>query len=146
MQYLLSTGKVNPLAKNKNGETPMFNLITRTICLLHLAAYHGWMDILIDLITKYKFNTNCTDSRGYTPLHYAIKNNHLEVIKYLINEQHCDTMAKDNDGDTPLHLACHYSPAHIVQYLLSTGKVDPLAKNKNGETPMFKLDEVLYHL
>ena len=84
VQYLLSTGKVNPLAKNKNGETPMFNLITRTICLLHLAAYHGWMDILIDLITKYKFNTNCTDSRGYTPLHYAIKNNHLEVIKYLI--------------------------------------------------------------
>ena len=141
VQYLLSTGKVNPLAKNKNGETPMFNLITRTICLLHLAAYHGWMDILIDLITKYKFNTNCTDSRGYTPLHYAIKNNHLEVIKYLINEQHCDTMAKDNDGDTPLHLACHYSPAHIVQYLLSTGKVDPLAKNKNGETPMFKLDD-----
>ena len=61
VQYLLSTGKVNPLAKNKNGETPMFNLITRTICLLHLAAYHGWMDILIDLITKYKFNTNCTD-------------------------------------------------------------------------------------
>ena len=31
VQYLLSTGKVNPLAKNKNGETPMFNLITRTI-------------------------------------------------------------------------------------------------------------------
>ena len=26
VQYLLSTGKVDPLAKNKNGETPMFKL------------------------------------------------------------------------------------------------------------------------
>ena len=39
--------------------------------LLHLAAQHGWMDIVIDLITKYKYNTNCKDSRGCTPLHYA---------------------------------------------------------------------------
>ena len=118
--------------------------------LLHLAVHHGWTDIVIDLITKYKCDTNCKDSRGRTPLHYAASKNHLKVVRYFINEQHSDPMTRDNDGDTPLHSACRYGNAHIVQYLLSTGKVDPLSKNKNGEIPMFKLDYIyrsleLYH-
>ena len=57
--------------------------------LLHLAAHHGWKDIIIDLITKYKCDTKSKDSHGHTPLHYAASNNHLEVVKYFINEQHC---------------------------------------------------------
>ena len=75
VQYLLSTGKVDPLAKNNNGETPMFKLnYWNRIPLLHLAAQHGWMDIVIDLITKYKCDTNCKDFHELTPLHY-----HLEL-------------------------------------------------------------------
>ena len=136
VQYLLSTGKVDPLAKNKNGKTPMIVVDYAYRPLLHLAAHHGWMDMVIDLITKYKCDTNCKDSNGRTPLHYAARNNHLEVLRYFINEQHCDPMTRDNYGDTLLHIACHYGNAHIVQYLLSTGKVDPLAKNKKGETPV----------
>ena len=152
VQYLLSTGKVDPLAKNKDGKTPMLKLeyIYGSLqlyqlgkwqhTLLHLAATHGWMDVVIDLITKYKCNTNCKDSYGRTPLHYAASNNHLKVVRYFINEQHCDPIIRDNDGDTPLHIACDHTYIHIVQYLLSTGKVDPLAKNKNGKTPMYKQD------
>ena len=137
VQYFLSTGKVDPLAKNKYDETPMFKQDYQSkLPLLHLAAHHGWIDIVIDLITKYKCDTNCKDSRGRTPLHYAASNNHLEVVRYFINEQHCDPMTGDNDSDTPLHLACSQKQAHMAQYLLSTGKVDPLAKNKNGETPV----------
>ena len=136
VQYLLCTGKVDPLAKNKNGKTPIYNHDNSRLPLLHMAAQHGWMDIVIDLITKYKCDTNCQDSHGHTPLYYAVINDHLEVVRYFINEQHCDPMTRDNDGNTPLHYACIYSYALIVQYLLSTGKVDPLAKNKNGETPV----------
>ena len=106
------------------------------VSMLHLAAHHGWMDIIIDLITKYKCDTNCKDSDGRTPLHYVAITNHLEVVRYFINEQHCDTMIKDKDGDTPLHLACRYGHHHIVQYILSSGKVDPMATNKDGETSM----------
>ena len=138
VQYLLSTGKVNPMAKNKNGETPMYKVDnTNRLPLLHAAAHHGWMDTVIDLIAKYKCDTNCKDSDGHTPLHYAARNNHLEVVRYFINEQHCDPMTRDNDGDTPLHYACDHSHTKIVQYLLSTGKVNPLVKNKNGETPLY---------
>ena len=134
VQYLLSTGKVDPLVMNNNAETAVFKQNKIMLPMLHLAAHHGWMDIIIDLITKYKCDTNCKDSHGCTPLHYAVINNHLEVVRYFINEKHCDPMTRDNDGNTPLHIACNYSSStHIVQYLLSTGKVDPLAKNKYGE-------------
>ena len=108
--------------------------------LLHLAAAYGWMDIIIDLITKYKCATNCKDSTGRTPLHYAVINNHLEVVRYFINEQHCDPMAGDNDENTPLHYACRHSQIDILQYLLSTGKVNPLATNKFGNHPMLRID------
>ena len=110
------------------------------VFLLHLAAHHGWLDIIIDLITKYKCDTNCKDSCGRTPLHYAAFNNHLEVVRYFINEQHCDPMTRDDFGNTLLHVTCNRGHAHIVQYLLSTGKVDPLAKDKYGSTPLFKVD------
>ena len=139
VRYLLSTGKVDPLAKNKNDENPIYKQgYKNRISLLHLAAAQGWMNITIDLITKYKCDINAKDSRERTPLHYAVSNDHLEVVKYFVNEQHCDPMARDNDGNTLLHYACNSGHAQIVRYLLSTGKVDPLAKNKNDENPIYK--------
>ena len=137
VQYLISNGKVNPLAKNRSDETPMFKLshLIR-LSLLHLAAQHGWMDIIIDLITNYKCDTNCKDSHGRTPLHYAVSSNHLEVVRYFINEQHCDPMTRDYDGDTPLHLACHYERLNITKYLISEAHCNPSCANKNGDTPL----------
>ena len=41
------------------------------LSLLHLAAANGWMDIVIDLITKYKCDVSHENSDGYTALHYA---------------------------------------------------------------------------
>ena len=133
VKYLLSTGKANPLAKNNNDKIPMYDRLP----MLHLAAHHGWMDIIIDQITRYKCDTNCKDSHGRTPLHYAVIKNHLEVVRYFINEQHCDPMTRDNDGNTPLHIACDCIHIDIVQYLLSTGKANPLAKNNNDKIPMY---------
>ena len=150
---MLSNDKVNPLARNRSDETPIFKQSSTTsrLPLLHLAAHNGWLDIVKDLITKYKCDTNCKDSDGCTPLHYAAINNHLEVVRYFINEQHCDPMTRDNHGDTPLHLACnvhftvhlvlHYVRPEIAQFLLSTGKVDPLAENNIGKSPLHYASE-----
>ena len=151
VQYLLSTGKANPLAKNMYGRIPLYafsscddTLIKHfqgkryntRISMLHLAAAHGWVDIVIDLITKYKCDTNSKDSRGRTPLHYAARNNHLEVIRYFINEQHCNPMTKDNDGDTPLHYACCNGHLNIAHYLISEADCNPSCENKDGNTPL----------
>ena len=106
------------------------------VSLLHLAARHGWMDIIIDLITKYKCNTNCKDSNGCTPLHYAAINNHLKVVRYFINEHYYDPMTRDNDGDTPLHVACDNGHLNITKYLISEAHCNPSCENKNGDTPL----------
>ena len=98
------------------------------VSLLHLAAQNGWMDIIIDLITKYKCDTNCKDSNERTPLHYAVSNDQLEVVRYLINEQHCDLTTRDIRTTTIsipgvmnasqvslLHLAAHHGWMDIIR-------------------------------
>ena len=57
--------------------------------LLHYATRHGWLDVVIELATKYKCDVNCKDKLGFTPLHDAAMNDQLKV---LINDQHCDPM------------------------------------------------------
>ena len=147
VQYLLSTGRVDPLAKNKKGETPVFLTDHRQMNLswsskhaqlrlspLHLAAHHGWVDIVIRLIAEYKCDTNCKDSEGQTPLHNAARNNHLEVVRYFIN--HCDPMTRDNNGNRPFHYACLYGNFNIVRCLFSEAHCNPSCENNDGETPL----------
>ena len=140
VQYLLSDGKVNPLAKNRSDETPIFKLSNTTtssrLPLLHLAARNAWLDILKDLMIKYKCDINSKGPHGHTPLHYAAINNHLEVVRYFINEQHCDPIARDNDGNTPLHYACQHDSLFIVQYLISEVRCDPSCENNYNNTPL----------
>ena len=89
------------------------------ISLLHVAALRGWVDIIIDLITKYKCDTNCKDFYGRTPLHYAAISNHLEVVRYFINDQHCDPMTRDDNRKTLFYLPCSNGHLNIAQYLIT---------------------------
>ena len=57
---------------------------TTNVTLLHLAAYHGWLDIIKTMKEYYK--RSYTDSNGSTPLHYAATGGSLAVIDYLITE------------------------------------------------------------
>ena len=109
---------------------------TEQVSLLHMATHHGWMDIIIDLITKYKCDTNCKESHGRTPLHYAVINNHLEVVRYFINEQHCDPMTRDTDGNTPLHYAVIYNHLEVVKYFINEQHCDPMTRDNDGNTPL----------
>ncbi len=108
------------------------------VSLLHLAAAHDWVNLVIELIANYKCDANSRDSNGSTPLHYAAINGHLEITRYLINEQHCDPMIKDNDEYTPLHFACNSGHLNITQYLISEVRCDPSCKTKNGHTPLHR--------
>ena len=77
------------LIGNRGGES-------KNVTLIHLAAYHGWLDI-IKTMKKY-FKRNCIDSAGSTPLHYAAAGGSLAVIDYLITELGCDPTTPKNDG------------------------------------------------
>ena len=64
------------------------DLACTNVSLLHLAALHGWMYIVVSLVWEYDCSSQCCDSRGQTPLHYAAVGGSLPVVQYLITEQH----------------------------------------------------------
>ena len=104
--------------------------------LLHYAARHGWLDVVIELATKYKCDVNCKNLIGSTPLHNAATYDQLEVMKYLINEQHCDPMTRNNFHYTLLHSACILGHLDITHYLISEAHCDPSCKDDLGYTPL----------
>ena len=105
--------------------------------LVHLAAIHGWIDVVKDLTTKYKCDANYKNSRERTPLYSASATGQLEVVKYLINEQHCDPLAKDCEKRTLLHFACQpFDSISVVKYLIDEQHCDPKSKDTSNQTPL----------
>ncbi|XP_019860266.1 PREDICTED: espin-like [Amphimedon queenslandica] len=120
--------------------------------LLYYSISNGWLDVIRDLITNYRFDPHKYYS-GESCLYTAAKGNHVDiveylikecgcdpmmpdVVKYLINEYYCALMATNKYGQTPLHDAARLGTPEVVEYLLSTGNCDPLAKDNMGRTPL----------
>ena len=51
--------------------------------LLHCAAYHGWLDVVKQLIIEHQFDPDCKDNDGNTPLSKARSNGKQPVVDYL---------------------------------------------------------------
>ena len=112
---------------------------TYNVTLLHLAAYHGWLDICDQLITEYKYSPSVRYSfkslTGHStpfydcfpppPLFYAILGGHYEIVTYLINKCNCDPHQQSEEGETPLYLACSAGHYDIVTYLINECHCDP---------------------
>ena len=113
----------------------------RDVSLLHLAAYHGWLDIVMRLHIK----TDTTDSLGQTPLHYAAQGGHLKMITYLYIKQQETTPGQHNwvdyNGSLPLHLACSCGHLSVAEYLITKRKCDPSSRDKKGRTPLHYASE-----
>ena len=55
----------------------------RNFTLLHCAAYHGWLDVVKELITEHQFDAYCEDDVGNTPLSKARNHKKQHVVDYL---------------------------------------------------------------
>ena len=105
--------------------------------LLHLAIRRDWSDVAIELIKKYKYDVNCRDNDGSTPLHWAAWHCSEDMARYLVNEQDCDpSTTRDNCDRTPLHYACWNNQLSLTQYLISEAHCDPSCQDKYGDTPL----------
>ena len=102
-----------------------FTKLCTNVSLLHLAALHGWMDIVASLVSMSDCDIQCRDDKEYTPLHYAAYGGSLPVVKYLITEQHCDPNSRGEWGRTPLHCACNEGYMDIIKYLITEYGCDP---------------------
>ena len=109
--------------------------VCHDVSLLHLAAHHGWLDI----VTHACFSTpayNNTDSLGQTPLHYAAAGGSLATVEYLINTQHCDPTTLGQCNWTLLHYASHGAHMDIIEYLTNTLGCDPKTPDSKGRLPL----------
>ena len=106
--------------------------LSTNVTLLHLAAYHGWLDIVKSL-----YIPDCRDSSDRTPLIYATAGGCLPVIDYLIKEQDCDPTTPTRYGNLPLHVACLIGHFDIANFLITKQKCDPNSRNNNGATPLY---------
>ena len=114
----------------------LYHLELSLVSLLHLAAYWGWRNVVIALVSVYNCAANCKDEKGHIPLHYAASNGHLEVVKYFIVELHCDPMDKNQYGTTPLHYACELGYLNIAQYLIREKHCNPSCEANTGWTSL----------
>ena len=106
------------------------------VSLLHLAAYWGWYDIAVRLVTVHQCSAECKDKEGHIPLHYAARSGYLELVKYFITVLKCDPMTRSNYDSTPLHHACSDGRLNVAQYLISEAHCDPSCVDKYGNTPL----------
>ena len=51
--------------------------------ILHCAAYHGWLDVVKQLINDHQFDPDCKDDDGNTPSSKARGNGKQSVVDYL---------------------------------------------------------------
>ena len=146
-------------------EFKIFGKLSTNVSLLHLAAYHGWLDI-IKMVKKCSYR----DCYGNTPLHYAAARNnvtmiaylnttlkydpktpnscdilplhiaclsgHLSVAKYLITEQNCNPKCRRQYRQTLLHYASDGGHMNIIQYLITEQGCNPKSLNNNGALPL----------
>ena len=115
---------------------------TYNVSVLHLAAYHGWLDICHQLVTEYTYSPHIEGSFGSLtntptqtyirsllppppPLFYATQGGHYEVVKYFINKCNCNPHQQSKYGETPLYLACLAGHYDIVTYFINECHCDP---------------------
>ena len=55
----------------------------RNFTILHCAAYFGWLAVVKELINDYKFEPDCMDDDGNTPLSKARAKGKQPVVDYL---------------------------------------------------------------
>lgn len=112
-------------------------VLATLVSLLHLGAYHGWLDVVVDLVNKYHYHPECPDSLRQTPLHYATHAGHLEVVTYLVTEKHCNPMCKEGRLDmTPLHYACEFGHLRVIKYLVDECGCNPTCQDTYGYMPI----------
>jgi ankyrin repeat protein len=76
---------------------------------IHIAAYHGHVQVIRELLKAKRFNLTITraDEKGQTALHMAVLNDHVDVAAYLLSQDYQTSLIREatKEGKTPLHIA-----------------------------------------
>lgn len=83
-----------------------------------LAAKHGYIDSISELLKKKDLNVDYEDHNGYTAIEFAILNNHFSAYKKIKSRIH-DINKKNKKNLTILHLAIKSKNYEVIDDLFS---------------------------
>ncbi|XP_069104161.1 uncharacterized protein [Argopecten irradians] len=120
----MSRAELSPTSVTKSGAT-----------VLHIAAYMGKLELLIEIIDKFSHIIPLIDNQGNTALHFAAAGGHINVLKELTKAGLSPTSVT-NDGSTILHLAVGDGRVEMVSHIINNITEIIPTVNKYGETVM----------
>ena len=101
---------------------------------LRVAARNGNVDEARELLKHGRYDVNCTNEDGRTPLHRACWRGHVDMVRMLISEFQADTTLQDKWGDTPLHMAAYWGREEIALTLITEFGCDTTIRGRYGTT------------
>ena len=111
---------------------------TYKVSLLHLAAYHGWLDICHQLITKYNHDLHvhkvCQSLIDHSKQFKQYSGSLLDISK---QGQTLTVLDDVPPPPPPLFYATLGGHYEVVKYLINECNCDPHQKSVEGETPLY---------
>ena len=110
---------------------------------LMTASYHGYHNIVMELVNTRKIDVNEKSNKGMTALHYAAQAGHEKVVSTLLKHSiNVDT--RTDDGTTALYLAVEKGHSKVVKQLLDAF-ADANLSSRDGESPLIQACHRGYH-
>ena len=105
--------------------------------MMHVAAVHGHVAVISELISRFGVSVDIEDSDGCTPLFYATEYGLDDVVDLLVIrfKANVNARCRKKTRVTPLHMAVSKSVTSIAKKLLTNG-ADPNAVGNRRYTPL----------
>lgn len=121
--------------------------------LLHVAAAHGQLRLVKELVEVYRADINKPDKQSWSPLHTAAHHSQIDVFEYLV-DRGASLYTTTANGSSPLHYLVRFTRSsprgratqaeaqdvedrllEVVQKTIDLG-ADINATNRGGDTPL----------
>ena len=114
---------------NVNWTNPDCDLFTA----LHIASYHGQVEVVKLLLAHPNINVNLKNIYGETPFSIGCQYGRVSVVELLLKNPHVDITLDDKWGRTPLWWASYYGYHKVIEWLIASGRDLGDFENKKGK-------------
>ncbi|KAK3759909.1 hypothetical protein RRG08_044482 [Elysia crispata] len=129
--FKLPSSRARQKLLNKETPVEILGQRPRTFPCLHLAAYHGHLDIVKFLIDEAGIAVNGLNAKKDSALLWAARWGHQAVVRELLNRGARAGLENDK-GSTALYWAVRYGHTETVELLAGEGKADVNQTRKLG--------------
>ncbi|KAA0057324.1 hypothetical protein IC582_010083 [Cucumis melo] len=102
----------------------------------HVAAKHGHLKVLQELLDVFPNLAMTTDSVNSTALHTAAMQGHIDVVNLLLETDSELSKIARNNGKTVLHSAARMGHVEVVKLLVRKDPTLGFRTDKKGQTPL----------